>query len=360
MLDRRHGPLERRFVERMQQVCAPAMAKGVEDTALYRDVRLLALNEVGGTPARFTLSAKDFHERQARAQEKWPHRLLATSTHDTKRSEDVRARLVAMAQAPEGFLTLARDFFGATKEGIDGRMKLLALQTLVGAWPVDLERFNEMLLKSAREAKLRTKWTRMDKGYEQALEAFGREVLENDGLRSMIARYVGGLELRARGISLAWTLLKCTSPGVPDLYQGTELWSHTLVDPDNRRPVDWALRDKLVDERVPALEADEHGINKLHVVRRALALRHRYPELFTSYEPLNITGTHANDALAFSRGGKVAVVVALHPVSHWGDTSVELPRGIFESLLIADGRHGGSTRLAALFEALPVALLKAS
>src|SRR6185436_14864732 len=111
---------------------------------------------------------------------------------------------------------------------------------------------------------------------------------------------------------------KCTCPGVPDVYQGTELWTHALVDPDNRRPVDWAQRDALLDERVPALEADEHGINKLHVLKRALALRRRYPDLFGAYEPLRLTGTHAGDALAFSRGGKIAVVVALRQVAHWG------------------------------------------
>jgi (1->4)-alpha-D-glucan 1-alpha-D-glucosylmutase len=360
MLDRRHGPVERRFVERMQQLCAPAMAKGVEDTALYRDVRLLALNDVGGSPARFTLSVADFHERQARAQEKWPHRLLATSTHDTKRSEDVRARLVAMAQQPEGFAALARDFLGLSSPAIDGRMKLLALQTLVGAWPLSPERFNEVLLKSAREAKLRTRWTRHDTAYERELQAFARVVLENEGLRATLQRYVAGLEPQARAISLAWTLLKCTCPGVPDIYQGTELWSHALVDPDNRRPVDWARRDQLLDERVPALEADEHGINKVHVLKRALALRRRYPELFVSYEPLTATGAHASEVLAFSRGRGAVVAVALRAISHWGDTSIELPPGTFESLLISDGKHSGSTRLAALFEALPVALLKVS
>lgn len=358
MLDRRHGPGERRFVERLQQLCAPAMAKGVEDTALYRDVRLLALDEVGGSPARFSLPASGFHARMAHAQEKWPNRMLSTSTHDTKRSEDVRARLVAMAQDPASFATLARDFFGATGDQVDGRMKLLALQTLIGAWPLDLERFTAVLLKSAREAKLRTRWTRTDQAYEQALDAFAKRVLEDGGLRSTIARYVRGLEHSARSICLAWTLLKCTCPGVPDLYQGTELWSHALVDPDNRRPVDWELRDKLVDERVPALEADEHGVNKLHVIRRALSLRRRYAELFHSYEPLSVSGSHAADVLAFSRGGGVVAAVALRHIAHWGDTSVELPAGTFESVLISDGRHGGSTRLAALFEALPVALLK--
>ena len=357
-ISKRAGPLERKFVERVQQLTAPAMAKGVEDTALYRDVRLLALNEVGGSPGRFSLSPKVFHEKQAEAAEKWPRRLLSLSTHDTKRSADVRARLVAMAQAPAGFTALARDFFGITGDAIDGRMKLLALQTLVGAWPIEPDRFKAVLLKSAREAKLKTKWTRQDEAYEKSLEQFAENVLRSDGLKTAVSRYVHSLEHHARGISLAWTLMQCTCPGVPDIYQGTELWNHALVDPDNRRDVDWKRRDEAIDERtLPALEADDHGINKVHVIRRALALRRRYPELFSSYQPLKVTGTHANDAIAYARGGGVVVVAATRPIAHWGDTSLQLPDGTFESLLISDGRHSGSVRLAALFEALPVALL---
>ncbi len=356
---KRTGALEQRFAERVQQLTAPAMAKGVEDTALYRDVRLLALNEVGGSPERFSLSAKEFHAKQAEAAAKWPMRMLTLSTHDSKRSADVRARLVAMSHAPAGFAALARDFFGMTGDAIDGRLRLLALQTLVGAWPIDLERFKAVLLKSAREAKLETRWTRQNADYEKALEQFAENVLKNEGLCTAVARYVRSMDVHARGISLGWTLLQHTCPGVPDTYQGTELWNHALVDPDNRRSVDWKLRDEAIDETtLPALEADEQGINKVHVIRRALALRRRYPELFTSYTPVKLVGSHANDAIAFSRGGGVVVVAATRPVAHWGDTSVELPDGTFESLLISDGRHSGSTRLAALFEALPVALLK--
>jgi len=385
MTGKRDGPLEQQFVTRVQQLTAPAMAKGVEDTALYRDVRLLALNEVGGSPERFSLPARQFHERQERAQSLWPRRLLTLTTHDSKRSADARARLVAMSWAPESYEALARDFLGSTgslpaasgaassrTEGgdpvsppaggfsLDRRTKLLALQTLIGAWPLDLERFEATLIKSVREAKLYTRWTRVDEAYEKAVRAFAKGVLENEGLVRSVARYVNGLEPLARGISLSWTLLACTCPGVPDIYQGTELWSHLLVDPDNRRPVDWKPRDEAMEGKtLPPLESDTLGANKLHVLRRSLALRRRYPDLFRSYEPLKLTGSHAGDALAFARGGGVVVAVATRPVSHWGDTSVVLPDGTFESLLISDGRHSGEARLAALFEALPCALLKA-
>ncbi len=359
MTGKRDGGEEQHFATRVQQLTAPAMAKGIEDTALYRDVRLLALNEVGGTPARWSLSAQAFHERQARAQALWPRRLNALTTHDSKRSGDARARLVALSWAADGYEALARDFLGLTGDGLDRRTKLLALQTLIAGWPVDLERFEGTLLKSAREAKLYTRWTRQDEAYERALKTFAKSVLENEGLMRTVARYVAGLEPAARGISLSWTLLACALPGVPDVYQGTELWAHLLVDPDNRRPVDWAKRDAALEEKsLPPLESDEAGVNKLHVLRRALALRRRYPEHFTSYEPLKLTGSHAGDVLAFSRGGGVVVVVATRPVSHWGDTSVVLPEGSFESLLISDGRHRDEVRLAALFEALPCALLK--
>ncbi|MBL8950652.1 MAG: malto-oligosyltrehalose synthase [Myxococcaceae bacterium] len=359
MTGQRDGALEQQFVTRVQQLTAPAMAKGVEDTAHYRDVRLLALNDVGGSPERFTLGPQEFHERQVRAQALWPRRMLTLTTHDTKRSADVRARLVAMAWAPEGYEALARDFLGGTGEGVDRRTKLLALQTLIGGWPLDLERFESTLLKSVREAKLYTRWTRNDEAYEKAVKAFAKGVLENEGLMKTVGRYVRGLDPLARGISLSWTLLACTAPGVPDVYQGTELWSHLLVDPDNRREVDWAARDEALEAAaLPPLEVDEKGANKLHVLRRALALRRRYPEAFGAYEALRLQGSHAGDAVAFSRGGSVVTVVATRPVSHWGDTSVVLPAGDFESLLISDGRHAGAVRLAALLEALPCALLK--
>jgi (1->4)-alpha-D-glucan 1-alpha-D-glucosylmutase len=358
LLGKRDGPQEREWVEHLQQLCAPAMAKGVEDTALYRDVRLLALDEVGSSPARFSLPVADFHARQLEAQAKWPLRLNALSTHDSKRSADVRARLVAMAQAPHTFSALARDFFGMTDSGVDGPTRLLALQTLVGAWPLDLERFQGVLLKSVREAKQHTRWTRPNEAYEARLLTFAREVLESDSVRALLARYVSALEPQARALSLAWTLLQCTCPGVPDVYQGTELWAHLLVDPDNRRPVDWNKRDHALEEKLPALEADELGLAKLHVIRRSLALRRRYPHLFESYQPLQASGAHADEVIAYARGGGAVAVAPLRPVAHWGDTRVTLPEGAFESLLISDGRHQGEVRLAALFEALPVALLK--
>jgi (1->4)-alpha-D-glucan 1-alpha-D-glucosylmutase len=358
MFERRKGHLERRFVQRLQQLTGPAMAKGVEDTALYRDVRLLALNEVGGNPARFALSVQDFHARQAEAQRSWPDRMLTLSTHDTKRSADVRARLVALAQDPMGYTALARDFAASTSPELDGRTKLLALQSLIGAWPLDLERLQGLLLKSVREAKLETRWTRPNASYEAAVSRFARDVLESEGLRAMLERYVVHLAPRARGISLAWALLQCACPGVPDLYQGNELWDFSLVDPDNRRPVDWARLDAAMKgDGLPTLERDDEGLTKLHVIRRALSVRRRMGEHFKSYAALQLKGARAYDAVAFARGG-VIVLAALNPTTEWGDTTLVLPQGRYESALIDGPRHQGEAWLASLLEVLPVALLR--
>jgi (1->4)-alpha-D-glucan 1-alpha-D-glucosylmutase len=364
------GLKESDFVRRFQQLCAPAIAKGVEDTALYRDVRLLALDDVGGTPERFALSAAALHERNARTQARWPLRLNATSTHDTKRSEDVRTRLIALAHRPEGFSALARDFFGLCDVHRDGgapepKLVMHALQTLVGAWPLSVQRFTEELLKAAREMKTKTSWTEPHAAYEAAVEGFARGVLSDPAIHTLLERFAEELTFDARALSLAWTLLKCTSPGVPDVYQGCELWSLLLVDPDNRRDVDWAAREaSLRNGGLPPLARDGHGLNKLHVLREALALRKDRPGVFgpqSRYVPLALRGSHAERAFAFARVGEegsAVTAVMRWPTSDWGDTALELPDGRFTCALTGLGPFQGLTRLSALFERLPVALLQ--
>ena len=370
LLLERTGATEAIFVQRFQQLSAPGMAKGVEDTAFYRDTRLLALTEVGSDPARFSLSPEAFHARNQAAAKSWPNRMLATSTHDTKRSEDVRARLVAMAQQPEKFAALARAFFKlAARATVNGQpepsMVMFALQTMVGAWPLDVERLHATMLKSVREAKQFTFWTRNNEAYEKALASFCTAVLADQAIRTELDAFVLQLTPAARTVSLGWSLLKCTCPGVPDFYQGTELWNFSLVDPDNRRPVEWPRRlEAIADTRVPSVESDEVGVTKLHVISRALQVRRELPAAFgpgSSYTPLKATGAHADNLIAFVRsgGGSSAVVAVTRiPLADWGDTTLALPSGRYRSWLRGpEVDVSGTVKLSELFSKLPVALL---
>lgn len=374
LLLKRRGVAESAFVRRFQQLTPPAMAKGVEDTAFYRAARFLAANEVGGSPDRFSLSVDQFHARNVRAAQRWPGRLLALSTHDTKRSADVRARLVAITAEPERYAWLATRFFEAADEHRpeelpEPRMVAIALQTLVGAWPLSPERFAAALDKYAKEAKEQTSWLDPRAHYESALRAFANGIARDEAITADIATFVAAIEPRAREISLAWTLLSCTLPGAPDVYQGTEIWSHSLVDPDNRRPVPWSTLDETLARRgpTPTVSADAIGVTKMHVIRRALALRRARPTLFgagSAYERFPLAGAHQHRALAFLRrasdGAEALVVVAHRPLAtgrSWDDTSLVLPRGRFRSILDDARELEGLVTLDRLFRELPVALL---
>ncbi len=278
------------FVVRFQQTTPPVHAKGVEDTAFYRWNRLLALNEVGGDPGRFSLSVADFHAANL---ERPPHGLLATTTHDTKRSGDVRARLVGLAAVPEEWAALVRPRLEGWR---DPNEAYLILQTVVGAWPLTAERLELYLEKALREAKVHTTWLDQDHDWEAGAKRFAVSLLDDAELASFAER----LAERAERVVLGTTLLKLTAPGVPDLYGGDELPYLALVDPDNRRPVDWdAGRRALRSADPPA---------KLELIRRTLELRRRRPEAFAGgYEPLEAgAGT-----CAFLRGGDVKVAVAV-------------------------------------------------
>jgi (1->4)-alpha-D-glucan 1-alpha-D-glucosylmutase len=293
------------FVIRFQQTTPPVHAKGVEDTAFYRWNRFVALNEVGGDPARFSLAVEDFHAGNLARP---PGGLLATTTHDTKRSGDVRARLAAVAADPAAWQDLVRPRLDGFP---DPNEAYLVLQTVVGAWPLTPERLDLYLEKALREAKRRTSWLEPDREWEEGAKAYGRSLLADDG----IGAYVETLRERTEAIVLATTLLKLTAPGVPDLYQGDELPYFALVDPDNRRPVDW-------EERRRALASRDRP--KLELIRRALALRARRSAAFAgAYEPLEA----GPDFCAFTRGGEVLVAVAVRgdlrgfrpPPGRWHD-----------------------------------------
>lgn len=320
------------FVRRWQQLTGAAMAKGIEDTAHYRDVRLLALNEVGAEPTDGPLGLEDFHRWCRARQEHWPYTLNATSTHDTKRSEDARARLCVLADLPDAWQAAVgrwREYAAPFRTVVDGEpapdpaMELLCYQSLLAAWPLDraeqagfLPRLQGYLVKAAREAKLRTSWLNPNEAYEQALERFAEALLTDrraEPFREDFRRLWQVVAFHGALASLAQTAIKLTAPGVPDLYQGCELWCFSLVDPDNRRPVDFtrrkaALRQLHAASDLPALarellETWEDGRIKLHLTSQLLHLRRDHPDLFTdgSYLPVAGDGSRAEYLVAFIR-----------------------------------------------------------
>jgi (1->4)-alpha-D-glucan 1-alpha-D-glucosylmutase len=278
------------FVLRFQQTTPPVHAKGVEDTAFYRWNRFVVLNEVGGDPGRFSLSVADFHAANLARP---PGSLLATTTHDAKRSGDVRARLAAIADGPGAWEAVVRPRIGGWR---DPNEAYLILQTVVGAWPLTPERLERYLEKALREAKVHTTWIDQDHEWEAGAKAWAVSLLADDELGA----YAEGLSVRAAQIVRGMTLLKLTVPGVPDIYQGDEAPLLALVDPDNRRPVDFEARRRLLASASPP--------PKLDLIRRTLALRGHRPAAFAgAYEPVEA----GEDVVAFTRGGEVLVAVAL-------------------------------------------------
>ncbi|HWH05300.1 MAG TPA: hypothetical protein VNT23_02550, partial [Gaiellaceae bacterium] len=268
-------------------------AKGVEDTAFYRWGRLVALNEVGGDPGRFSVSVDDFHKSNLARAARFPRHLLTTMTHDAKRSADVRARLAALPSLLGEWEELARAKVGGWR---DPNEAWFLLQNVVGAWPLDRERVEQYVEKALREAKVNTNWIEQDAEWEAGAKAFAVALLDDPEVEAFARR----LAAAGERVALGQVLLKLTCPGVPDLYNGDELELLALVDPDNRRPVDWELRRRLLGS------ADEPS--KLRLVREALALRARRPDAFAgAYEPLDA----GEDVLAFTRGAEVLVAVAL-------------------------------------------------
>lgn len=362
--------LERTFVRRLQQLAAAVAAKGDEDTAFYRHARLLALNEVGADPGRFSESIAAFHGRVHGWQRTAPRGLRTTTTHDTKRSEDVRARLTVLveawplwAAAVQGWRT--RSAGRAAAPWPDPHIEYYLYQTLVGAWPLSRDRAHTHAAKAMREAKRATRWDAPDAGYEAAVHAALDGRYDDDQWIADIEALVAELHPADHHKALAQTLLKITTPGVPDVYQGSELWDHRLCDPDNRAPVDFAARASALtalDDAPPDPDADDTGASKLFLLGRALALRRSHPDLDPEapYVPLPVGGPAADRAIAFRRGENL---VAIAPVRtwrpDWRGSCVRLPAGTWRDVL--SGREhpgGGACRLEAAFETWPVALLE--
>ncbi len=359
---------ENELIMRFQQLTGPAMAKGVEDTAFYNFHRLTSRNEVGGSPGDWGVSPEGFHRKCAEAQRQWPRALLATSTHDTKRSEDVRLRISLLSEISEEWGRTVRRWC-ERRPGPDRNAEVLLYQTLVGTWPISVERLTAYMEKAIREAKAHTAWTRQDADYEKDVRDFVEAVLADPGFVADLESFIAPLIEPARIHSLTQTLLKLTAPGVPDFYQGTEIWDLSLVDPDNRRPVDYGLRRRLLAELKQGLAPEEilrrmdDGLPKLWVIHQGLHLRRQRPQAFGpqgDYEPLRIQGGRADHALGFTRGGEVATLVPrllLRLDRDWKNTTVELPEGSWRNELTGECLEGGSHPVSDLLESFPVALL---
>ncbi len=372
---------------RFQQLTGPVAAKGEEDTAFYRYHRLSALNEVGGDPGRWGLSPSSFHERMARRSREQPEAMSALSTHDTKRSEDVRARLVALSEVPGAWADAVTRWRARNAkhwpDGVepDPAMEYLLYQTMVGAWPIDEERVAAYMEKATREAKLRTSWTDPNAGYDQALRGFIAALYDSrfgDEVASFVAPLIGP----GRVNSLAQKLVQLTAPGVPDIYQGTELWDLSLVDPDNRRAVDFGARAgslEVLGERSDGdvdvegiLAGMDEGIPKLWVVRQALAARARYAAAFAGgYEGLAAVGAAAEHVVAFVRRGSGAdgggreralvvvprLTIRLARSGGWRGTALRVPEGEWTNVMTGETVRGGAVEVASLLGRFPVALL---
>lgn len=349
------------FATRFMQTTGPVMAKGVEDTAFYRYTRLGTLTEVGGDPSVFALDIDGFHAAAGMRQSGWPHASTALSTHDTKRSEDVRARLSVLAEMPERWAeTLGRLRAIATTG--NGPFDALLWQAIVGAWPASPERLHAYAEKAARESAEDTTWADPDAAFEARVRAVVDAAFGT--ARPIVEAFVGEIAGFGWSNALSAKLLQLAAPGVPDVYQGTELWDLSLVDPDNRRAVDYAVRRDLL-ARIDAgwtPGVDETGAAKLLVTSRALRLRRDRAELFTRYTPLPVAGPAADHAVAFDRGEVIAVATRL-PAGlvargGWGDTVLLLPPGAWQDELTGRRHSGGEAPLAALLAAYPVALLR--
>ena len=409
------------FVLKFQQTTGPVIAKGVEDTIFYVYNRLVSLNEVGGEPDRFGRSVDEFHRENRARLERWPHAMLATSTHDTKRSEDVRARISVLSELPRewsGALGRWRRLNARHRRRVDGYAapdrndEYLIYQTLLGVWPFQpldragraelVGRIQAYLEKAIHEAKVHTSWINPNQEYDQAVSDFIAAILDERQGAAFLASFE---PLRSRvaqvGIfnSLSQTLLKLTSPGVPDLYQGSELWDFSLVDPDNRRPVDYQRRARLLKElrtritgrrgKLAALASEllasrEDGRIKLYLTLQALQFRARCSALFErgDYQPLEAIGDQRERLVAFSRGLEEQRLIVIAPrlvagllreaqlplgPAVWGDTWLDLAapageryRDLFSGqTLSSEDRNGrGGIAASAIFEHFPLGMLE--
>jgi (1->4)-alpha-D-glucan 1-alpha-D-glucosylmutase len=357
---------EAAVARRFQQTTGPVMAKGVEDTAFYRYARLGSLTEVGGDPSEFALTVEEFHRAQARRQASWPLSMTTLSTHDTKRGEDVRARLDVLAEIPArwtGMLAALRDHASTGHGPFDN----LLYQAIVGSWPASRDRLHAYAEKAAREAAEATGWWDPDAAFEARMHAVVDTAFDDSALKRLIEDIVDEITAPGWSNGLSAKLLQLTAPGVPDVYQGSELWERSLVDPDNRRAVDFderrrmlaALDSTFAAGRLPSVDATAAA--KLLVTSRALRLRRDRPELFRLYRPMTLVGAASDHAIAFDRGGAVSVAtrlpVGLAARGGWDDTVLLRHSGATIDALTGRAFEGSTIWLDELLATYPVALL---
>ncbi|HVW22531.1 MAG TPA: malto-oligosyltrehalose synthase [Opitutaceae bacterium] len=372
LLEEDPDELELDFIARWQQLTPGVTAKGVEDTTFYCYDRLVSCNEVGAQASLLGISAEKFHEFCHALGERWPGNLLATSTHDNKRSEDVRARISVLSELPDRWGEALQRWSRMNEpawrnRAPDRHAEYLLYQTLIGAWPIDQDRCWQYMLKACREAKIQTSWHQPNAGYEASIRDFIAGVFASAEFRSEVERFVAQVLAPGRVNSLAQVLIKMTAPGVPDFFQGSELWDLSLVDPDNRRPVDFSERARLIAQlgqltaRQAMAQADS-GMPKLWMIQRTLAFRQRHPECFAGdqrYQPIIAQGTRLAHLLSYRRGERMVVVVPRFTLTlggDWGDTRLRLPKGTWQNRF-TDERLSGDVSPAALFGDFPVALL---
>jgi len=343
------------FAIRFAQAAAAVYAKGVEDTAFYRYARLLSLNEVGGNPARFGETLDDFHRFASSLQQRWPTTMTTLSTHDTKRGEDVRARIAVISELPAEWEKAVRRWlsFGERLGCPDERVGYFFWQTLVGAWPLDTPRATRYMEKATREAKLETSWLSPNAQYDKAVRDFVGNVFDDDSVLADVGMFVATIEPHAAANSLTQKLIQLTMPGVPDTYQGCELATFPLVDPDNRGPVDFGVRR----EALRSLLDD-----KLRVTATVLRLRRDHPEWFADYEPLWAEGPAAEHVVAFSRSPSLITIASRLPArlrrdGGWRGTTLTLPRGAWVDALSGREHAGARLPVGDILAGAPVALL---
>ena len=343
---------------RLQQLCGAATAKSMEDCLFYRDARLVSLNEVGGEPEWFGVSAAEFHQRASVRAALWPSAMTTLTTHDTKRGEDVRARIGVLSQVPSLWSEMVQAWQNAAPAP-DRATGLFLLQNLFGVWPADgvvtpelRQRVHDYAEKAIREAALHTSWNDPDEAFEAAVHSWLDTIFDGP-VGTELSALVGRLDPHGRNDALGQKLIALTAPGIPDVYQGTELWEDSLVDPDNRRAVDYRVRRE-------ALTGGDHP--KMRVVRAALALRRERPDTFTGgdHRPVLADGDAAEHLIAFTRDSDVLVAASRWTVrlaeNGWGDTSLALPDGTWTDRLTGTS-HRGTALATDLFADLPVALL---
>jgi (1->4)-alpha-D-glucan 1-alpha-D-glucosylmutase len=347
------------FITRFQQTTPAIMAKGVEDTAFYRYGRLLALNDVGGDPSQFGIDVGRFHAGCRERSERFPENLLTTMTHDAKRSADVRARIAALSGMAEEWREEVGRWFELAAplrrgEAPDAVEQYFLFQTLVGSWPIELARLQSYMEKALREAKRNTSWVDPDQEWEAAVRRFVHDLLHHPPFLERLEPFLSRVDEIGWRVALRQVALKLTLPGVPDIYQGDELPYRALVDPDNRRPVDWGWRQAML-RRLMGGSPPDRETWKMFLILRLLGLRARRADVFASggYEPL----AAGPKVCAFLRGGQVLVAVALRDTPPAGELTV--PAGRWHDVLRGAQRElAGSQRLAGLLNEHGIAVLE--